>query len=225
MVKRRPRSKLFLLSKLFFALAILVFITGAFMSWIQFENNKIADRAPPILHTVSNGSPAVAPTTEKPKPSEFDTYTVAADLPRYLFIPKISVRAMIKPLGLNKDNQIEAPHSAYDAGWYTGSTKPGERGAMFIDGHVSAGRSPGIFYDLKNLVSGDTFTLERGDSVIFTYHVVKTETYDVDNVDMQAVLSPVNLDKPGLNLITCTGNVIKGTNNYDKRLVVFAEQQ
>ena len=28
----------------------------------------------------------------------------------------------------------------------------------------------------------------------------------------------------GLNLITCTGNLTQGTNDFDKRIVVFAEQ-
>jgi hypothetical protein len=39
---------------------------------------------------------------------------------------------------------------------------------------------------------------------------------------MSALLSPINAGKPGLNLITCTGDVIKGTNDFTERIVVFA---
>jgi hypothetical protein len=38
---------------------------------------------------------------------------------------------------------------------------------------------------------------------------------------MQQVLSSVNPDQPGLNLMTCTGQVIKGTSQFNERLVVF----
>jgi sortase (surface protein transpeptidase) len=220
----RRKNKLLLVSRLVFLAAIIVLLVGIAISYSQHEANKIADRTPPHIQAVSNSSPESPPTTEKPKPSAFDAYKVAPDLPRYLFIPKLSIKAMIKPMGVTADNRIEAPRSAYDVGWYNGSAKPGQAGAMFLDGHVSAGRTPGIFYDLKNLIIGDTFTLERGDGQTFTYRVVKAEAYDVDNVDMHAALAPINPAKPGLNLITCTGNVIKGTNNYDKRLVVFTEQ-
>jgi hypothetical protein len=41
---------------------------------------------------------------------------------------------------------------------------------------------------------------------------------------MTAALSPINPHKPGLNLITCTGNVIAGTNEFSERIIVFAEQ-
>ena len=38
---------------------------------------------------------------------------------------------------------------------------------------------------------------------------------------MSQVLSPVNPTKPGLNLITCTGQVISGTSEFNERLVVY----
>ena len=59
---------------------------------------------------------------------------------------------------------------------------------------------------------------------MLAYKVIKTQTYDADNVDMAAVLAPVNPGTKALNLITCAGNVIKGTNQFDKRVVVYAQQ-
>jgi hypothetical protein len=38
---------------------------------------------------------------------------------------------------------------------------------------------------------------------------------------MKQVLSPINPNKPGLNLMTCTGHVMKGTSEFSERLVVF----
>lgn len=199
---------------------VVVIVAG--IAWDQYE----AKRTSLIIHsvpTITNNAEGTL-STETPKPDEFDRYKVAGDLPRYLFIPKIGVKAMVKPMGVTAKNQIEAPPGAFDAGWYNKSAKPGEQGASLLDGHVSGGAVPGIFYNLKNLTLGDELTLERGDGLKVVYKVVKSQTYDVDKVDMAAVLAPVNADKPGLNLITCTGNVMKGTNNYDKRIVVFTEQ-
>lgn len=222
MTIRLQRSKtLRHFSWFFIAMGIIILVVGAALAWSQLQANQASDNSP--LQPVTNGGTEAPPSTEKPKPSEFDSYTVAQDLPRYLFISKLSIKAMVKHVGLAKDNRIDAPKNAFDVGWYTGSAKPGQAGAMLIDGHVAGDGGPGIFHNLHKLRADDVITLERGDGTKLTYHVVTTKEYGVNNVDMQSVLSPVT-NKPGLNLITCTGNVMKGTNNYDKRLVVFAEQ-
>jgi LPXTG-site transpeptidase (sortase) family protein len=112
-------------------------------------------------------------------------------------------------------------HQIYDAGWYNASAKPGQDGAMFIYGHVSSWQANGAFYNLKKLTAGDTITITRGDNATFTYKVVSSKIYPKDDVDMNAVLAPVDASKPGLNLMTCTGTVIKGTSEFSDRLVVF----
>jgi sortase (surface protein transpeptidase) len=92
-------------------------------------------------------------------------------------------------------------------------------------GHVPGLSAYGIFYELKTLIAGDTIQVERGNGTIFSYKVVKSKVYKSTNVDMAAALKPINPNKPGLNLISCTGDVIAGTNQLDERVVVFAEQQ
>jgi sortase (surface protein transpeptidase) len=95
---------------------------------------------------------------------------------------------------------------------------------MLIDGHVSSWKAHGIFYGLNTLVAGDAIQVERGDGTIFTYKVVKSQVYSYTKVDMTAALAPINSHKPGLNLITCTGDVVAGTSEFSERMVVFAEQ-
>jgi LPXTG-site transpeptidase (sortase) family protein len=124
-------------------------------------------------------------------------------------------------LGVVKNNQIAVPDNIYDAGWYNGSAKPGQKGAMFIYGHVSSWKAKGIFYNLKKLKPGDSITVTRGDDSTFTYKVVTTKIYPYNNVDMKQVLAPADQNKPGLNLMTCTGKIIKNTSEFEQRLVVF----
>lgn len=218
MTDRNSRTRLLRLSKLFGALAIVVLLIGIGVSWVQHKDNQAQGEAP------EGTSSEPAPSTEKRSDYEFKNYQVAPDAPRYIFIPKISVKAMVKPVGVTEANQIESPRNVFDAGWYTGSAKPGRPGAMVVDGHISSWETHGVFYKLKELKSGNTITIERGDGTVLTYRVAKSQTYDADKVDMTAALAPVNPNKPGLNLVSCTGKVVKGTNDFDKRIVVFAEQ-
>lgn len=166
-----------------------------------------------------------APSTQKPSASDFDNYKTAPDQPRYIFIASIGVKAMVRSLGTTTAGQIESPANVYDAGWFNQSSKPGQPGAMVIDGHVSSWSTKGVFSNLKQLTSGQTIVIEKGDSTKVTYVVIKTQVYDAKDVDMPAVLNPIEPNKPGLNLITCAGSVVKGTNDFDKRLVVFAVMQ
>lgn len=204
------------MSKLFVLLAVAVLALGVFIAWNQHNDNKIAEQAAHQNHN--------APKTNKPSSQAFNNYQVPPGSPRYLFIPELSVRAMVKPMGLTAKNQIASPSNVFDAGWYTNSAKPGKPGAMLIDGHVSSWTTQGIFYGLKKLRTGDQVKVQRGDGAMFTYKVVRSQVYDADHVDMRAALAPVTADRPGLNLITCDGSVIEGTNEFNKRIIVFTEQ-
>jgi sortase (surface protein transpeptidase) len=220
-IHKQPKYALVLLSRLLGASAVLVLLAGAGVSWRQRIDNQKTEYNP---SEAAPDSTTAAPSTDKPKDDAFKNYQAAPDAPRYLFIPKISVRAMIKTLGLTAAKQIESPRNVFDAGWYSNSAKPGQPGAMLVAGHISSWDTRGIFYELGKLTSGDELTIERGDGQTLAYKVIGSQTYNADQVDMAAALTPVTPDKPGLNLISCTGKVIKGTNDFDKRIVVFTEQ-
>ncbi len=171
----------------------------------------------------SDGDPVV-PSETKPA-SGTATYSVAPTLPRTIVIPKLGVDARILRLGVKSNNELRAPANIFDAGWYDGSAKPGEAGAMLIDGHVSGPTQHGVFYGLKTLAGGDQIMVSRGDGKIFTYRVQQVKTYDADKVDMAAALTPVIAGKPGLNLISCSGSVDSTGTGFTQRTVVFAVQE
>lgn len=221
MVRRKPKSRLLLLSNLCVGAAILILLAGMGIAWTQHRNNQTAQHIP---EGTLSATTEPLPSTEKPADSEFKDHQVAPDAPRYIFISKISVRTIVKPIGVTVTNQIKSPDNVFDVGWYNKSSKPDQPGAMLLNGHISSWETNGVFYELKRLRSGDEIRIERGDGITFTYKVVKSQIYDADKVDMDAALAPINPNKHGLNLITCAGKVIKGTNEFDKRLVVFAEQ-
>jgi LPXTG-site transpeptidase (sortase) family protein len=168
--------------------------------------------------------PAAADVPNEDKPPAASTYQVAANAPRMLTIGKIGVQARIMRTTVNARNELGTPANIFDTAWYEASAKPGQAGAMLIDGHVSGPTQNGVFYDLKKLIKGDKITVERGDGKVFTYTVQTSKTYNADAVDMAAALTPVVSGKPGLNIMTCTGKLDSTRTHFEQRLVVFASQ-
>lgn len=203
------------------ALIIIGAIGLAVSGTLLFNSSKDTLKPPPdALHSAS----ASAPSAVKPSQEVVDTYTVEPDLPKYITIPSVGIdKTRILRLGLDKNSAMAVPNNSFDTGWYDGSRKPGQQGAMFIYGHVSTWQAPGIFYNLKKLKPNDIVVVTRGDDKVFTYQVVSAKIYPADAVDMNTVLSPVNAGTPGLNLMTCTGAIIKGTSEFTERLVVFTK--
>lgn len=184
-------------------------------AWIQLRQPK-APKA-------SGVNLATAPVSTKPSTQTVAAYTVAPSLPKYLAIPAIHItQARVVRLGHLADGQIVSPGNIYDSGWYEDSAKPGQPGAMFIFGHVSSWTADGVFYNLHTLKPGDLVTITRGDNKKFTYKVATSKIYDYEHVNMQQVLAPIDPGAAGLNLMTCAGDIIKGTSEFNERLVVFA---
>ncbi len=225
-------------------MAVIVFVVGITVSIQTVKTNRLAaaqvaalskqlaDKPKEPKETSSTGSSAMGtttnadaiPSTAKPTTTAVTQYTVPADNPRFIKIPKLGVNARVRQTTIGKNNELGTPSNVYDTAWYAASAKPGQPGATLIDGHVSSWTTNGVFYGIKTLVAGDTIQIEKGDHSVVTYRVVSSQTYDADHVDMRAAVSPITVGKSGLNLITCTGSVKPGTSEFDKRVIVFAEQ-
>jgi LPXTG-site transpeptidase (sortase) family protein len=213
----------------FTALAVVLFLLGGGVAITQLHTNQKVKAQVQTLaaHATSqNGDSTTASDSDIPAedtPPSVANYRVSADLPRELTIPGIGVDARIVKLGVKANNQLQVPPNIYDAGWYKGSAKPGETGAVLLDGHVHGPTKPGVFANLKKLKAGDKISIARGDGKVFNYHVVKSQKYAKDKVDMGAAFNSAVPGKPGLNLITCDGTYDQ-SGEYNDRLVVFAVQ-
>lgn len=214
-------------------LAVLTIVLGAYLSFIGWHSDNVAQRQAASLTKLANQADAnglgISPknnalSTTPISSSTVAAYKVAPNLPRYLIIPKLNVDARVLSVGVTSSDAIGAPENIFDTAWYNESAEPGQPGAMLIDGHISSWTTHGVFYSLSKLVPGDLVQVERGDGTMFSYSVVKTVIYPASSVNMGAVLSPVVAGQPGLNLISCTGDVIPGTNSFSERIVVFTVQ-
>jgi LPXTG-site transpeptidase (sortase) family protein len=227
--KQRHKQRYSRPQKLLMSMACLVFLAGLLVSaqtlWTNHNASiQVANLAKQASKQVAGSQSSGLPSTVRPTSQAISQYVVAPDLPRYLKIPKLNISARVLQVGLTASGAVGTPSNVFDTAWYTGSATPGQPGATLIDGHVSSWTTHGVFYNLKQLVVGDNIQIIRGDGTVINYQVVKAQTYNINNVDMKAALSPVTAGKSGLNLITCTGQVEKGTSQFNQRIVVFAQQ-
>ncbi len=223
---KRAIKRRFALMKLTFpVMACAIFVIGAFVA-LQGDqvNQQVEAQIHNLQQSAEEGSSDRVVPDETP-PSNVGSYAVAPDQPRFIRIKKLGVEARILQLGVNSKNELEAPSNIYDTGWYEGSSKPGEHGAVLIDGHVHGPSTKGVFYGIRDLVAGDVIEVERGDGKVFNYRVVRSEISPTSEVNMNAALISAEQGVPGLSLITCTGNVNYAESSYDQRIIVFAVQQ
>lgn len=135
-------------------------------------------------------------------------YTVAADRPRYLTIPKLGINnARVLAVGINQKGQLGTPNNIYDVGWYDSSSKPGQPGTVLIDGHNGGPTKYGVLKRLPDLASGDIIQIERGDGVIFKYKVVENKSVALSEADsyMKTAMKSPEAGKQSVTLISCTG--------------------
>lgn len=175
------------------------------------ENTKTEN--PDVAKEGSDETPVVTNT--------LDSYKVADDEPRVLRIDSLKLAAKIRPMGVNSVGAVQAPVNIYDSGWYTGSSKPGTYGAMFIDGHASGATREGLFAYIDTLKEGNTVSVEKGNGEVLNYKVVHVETVSKDAVDMSKALHTYDGAKEGLNLMTCTGKWVNSEKTLDKRAIVY----
>lgn len=160
--------------------------------------------------------------TEIP-PGEVAKYSVAPDKPRLLIVDKLKIKARVRPMGTNPDGTLQSPTNIYDAGWYSRSVQPGQKGAAIIDAHASGATRLGLFARLDTLKTGDIIKIEKGDGTQLRYSVVGLTKVPLGEVDMNEMMKTHDGDE-GLNLITCAGEWVQKDSTYDHRVMVFTKR-
>lgn len=142
--------------------------------------------------------------------------------PVALTIPLIGVQTNLIYLGLTSDGSLQVPSTAYVAGWYTGSPRPGAIGSAIIVGHVDSYRGTGIFFRLKTLRRGDKIYVRRADGTLVEFRVTSVQTYLKNHFPTEDVFGPV--PDAELRLITCGGAFDFATKHYVSNIVVYAAE-
>ncbi|MCL2002108.1 class F sortase [Candidatus Saccharibacteria bacterium] len=127
------------------------------------------------------------------------------------------------------NTHIAAPKGIYEAGWFSGSARPGESGITFINAHSSL-NNPATFNRLHELRPGDEITIERGDGQTFVYRVSESLRLSLDDanhwVKNNLGTSDSRRRQGGENLLylmTCIGSWNLNLNTMNERILVRAD--
>ena len=160
---------------------------------------------------------------ETENPDTFKNYQAKPDEPRAIYVDKLNIKARTLPMGVNPDGSMQAPINIFDAGWYTGAAKPGQKGVSVVVAHASGSTREGLFAYIDKLDVGDVVRIERGDGQIFEYKVNYKTTTPLDSINMTELLKP-RAGEEGLNLMTCGGSWDAARKTYDQRIMIFTER-
>ncbi len=210
------------------------------------SDETLAGSFPSIISTpfVHKAVQATIQPTYQPTPSPsvpeplfdptLDLHAEPVEVPLQLQIPALKVDAPVIGVGLNSENEMDAPRGPIGgaiwqtAMWYRGSGIPGEAGTATIAGHVNDPLGlPGVFGHLRDLKPGDEIiVLFKNTSEEIHYTVVQNLIYnkrEANDPDLRAMIFGAEPSPDGLShlaLITCTGYIING--EYNGFRVIFA---
>lgn len=162
------------------------------------------------------------PPSEKDPGTVMQNYTVPADQPRSIRIPKLKVDAYVQRVGITKSNAMATPNNIAFTGWYVKSVAPGSDGLSIINGHAGGRYTNGVFKFLKNLSEGDTLQVQLGDLSWHNYEVTSVKTVSVSDANTALYKRDESIKKQ-LNLITCDGDFNDKTQTYNERTIVVAK--
>lgn len=142
-----------------------------------------------------------------------------ANQPVSVRVAGIGLEASVISVGVDDNDQFAVP-SAATVGWYEFSSEPGQPGASVLAAHVDYGGEPGAFFDLAEVLPGDTLEVELADGTVVPYRVVGNTEYDKAELPAGELFR-----KDGesvLQLITCGGRFDPEERSYQANIVVSA---
>ena len=145
--------------------------------------------------------------------------------PVAIWIDKAGVDAPVER-GDIVDGVMQNPSGPWVVAWYDDLAAPGEGSNTVLAGHVDYWDvGPAVFWNLKDLVPGDTIRLTGEDGRVFEYAVEWSKLYDVateltPQVIQEDITGPTT--RESVTLITCGGPFDPTTGQYLQRLIVRA---
>jgi sortase (surface protein transpeptidase) len=163
---------------------------------------------------------------------EPESQPVEGVAPIALQVDSVGVDAPIE-LGNVTDGVMQDPSGPWVVSWYEPLGKVGEGGNVVMAGHVDYYNSgpdgtpgPAVFWDVRDLPSGDIIRVVGEDGKNYEYAVQWTQAYAAAELTPDVIQNDIVGDtgQETLTLITCGGDFDPATGEYLQRWVVRANQ-
>ena len=141
--------------------------------------------------------------------------------PLVVSVPRLGITSRLVDLHRTVTGGLEVPQDPAKAGWYVGSSHPGDPGPTVIAGHVDSYRGPGVFFRLDELHRGDRINVRRADGSAAPFTV--TQVLTVPKRDFPTALVYRGNGRASLRLITCGGSFDSGSKHYRDNVIVLAD--
>ncbi len=139
--------------------------------------------------------------------------------PTMIRIGDIGLEAPILSVGVDDRKQLDVP-AADTVGWYEHSSLPGQSGATVLAAHVDYGGQPGAFFNLADLLPGDSLEVVMSDGTVMRYRITGNTVYDKTELPAEEVFRKSG--ETVLQLITCGGQFDPEERSYLANVVVTA---
>ncbi|MEV3855200.1 class F sortase [Streptomyces sp. NPDC050095] len=143
-------------------------------------------------------------------------------VPTGLRIPSAGVdSAGMLRLGLDRGGELQVPPvaKAEEAGWWTGSPTPGEKGAAVLVAHYDTANGPALLRNIAKVGTGDTIQVPRADGSTATFKVRQIQQVNKKDFPTNKVYAAT--DRPTLRLITCGGPIVDG--HRSDNIILYAD--
>jgi hypothetical protein len=205
------------------AVAGLVLSISAIWPRLAPEQTVREEPGPPVALESSSPSSSV---TASPSPVSRTAATLdpakqpASPRPVRVVLGSVGIDAVVRPVGVTRDAQMQLPRDPRVMGWYEFGPAPASgTGSVVLAGHLDSHRfGVGPLVRLRDVVVGDPIEVLSSDRVTSTYRVVRVERYDQQALPAD-IFSRTGPER--LRIITCAGAYDPET-GYEENLVVTA---
>lgn len=128
-------------------------------------------------------------------------------LPKRITIPVIKLDALVEPVGVLENGQMDVPKNFDRVGILSPWTKPGMMGNAVIAGHFDHYTGPAVFYHIRKLKPGDQIFVSDEHHKKLTFRVKKVESYLASQAPIDTIFG--DTQQAQLNLITSQGYSIE----------------
>ena len=148
--------------------------------------------------------------------------TVAGFKPVSITADAAAIDAVIEVLEI-VDGIMQDPTGPWVVSWYKETGRLGvPDDNVVVAAHVDYWDvGPAVFYNVGNLVEGDTVDMTGEDGNVYRYKVQWVQLYDADNAPIQDIVGSTG--ETSLTMITCGGTFDYQTGHYLSRTVVRSE--